>query len=68
MKYFVSFLVAYIVSRLIFSAFDFQYSLFSEPFDIGKLVIDVGVFGVLFFGAACVFGWLVPEKKNESGA
>ncbi|WP_413664603.1 hypothetical protein ACG1BZ_04790 [Microbulbifer sp. CNSA002] len=68
MKYFLAFFVAYVVSRLIFSSFDFQYFLFSESFDIRKLAIDAGVFGILFFGATHAFGWLVPKKNNKSGA
>jgi hypothetical protein len=42
-----AFIIAYIGSRAIFAAFDFQYAVFSEPLNVGKLIIDFGVFAVL---------------------
>lgn len=45
---FLSFVVAYIVSRITFAATGFDYDLFSEPFDLGKLLVDFGVWGALY--------------------
>ena len=45
---FLSFVIAYVASRIIFAYAGFTYSLFSEPFDLAKLVVDFGVWGVLY--------------------
>ncbi len=45
----VPFLVAYIGSKIIFNYLSFDYSVLRDKFDITKLLIDIGVFGVLFY-------------------
>ncbi|MBE0564508.1 MAG: hypothetical protein IH621_01005 [Krumholzibacteria bacterium] len=45
---FLSFVVAYIASRIGFAAAGFAYNVFSDPFDLGKLVVDFGVWIVLY--------------------
>lgn len=44
----LAFTIAYVVSRVVFATFDFHYALFREPFDLGKLAIDFGVWAALF--------------------
>lgn len=57
MKFLIPFLIAFIGSKLIFRLFDFNYSLFSDPFDGVKLLIDTGVFFILF-----VLGAMLSDK------
>ncbi|MCK9995430.1 MAG: hypothetical protein KAH56_04015 [Candidatus Krumholzibacteria bacterium] len=60
-------IVAYIGSRAIFAAFDFNYAVFSEPFNVGKLIIDFGVFMALFGGCIWLLGLKgTPETKDAS--
>ena len=47
----VCILIAGIVRDLIFSAFGFNYSHFSDQFDAGKFAINLGGFGVIYIGA-----------------
>jgi hypothetical protein len=55
-----AFIIAYIGSRAIFAAFDFQYAVFSEPLNVGKLIIDFGVFAVLLGGSY----WLLGKRGS----
>ncbi|TOK41340.1 hypothetical protein CGI18_23560 [Vibrio parahaemolyticus] len=48
MKYIVLFLFAYLGSNLIFSFLNFNYNFMSDSFDLTKLLIDFGVFIVLW--------------------
>ncbi|HHF3077078.1 TPA: hypothetical protein ACPJ1A_004643 [Vibrio diabolicus] len=48
MKYVIVFLFAYLGSRLIFSLFNFSYNIISDPFDLTSLLIDIGVFLMLW--------------------
>ena len=45
---FSAIVIAYVVSRILFAAAGFSYDIFSEPFDLGRLVVDLGVWGVLY--------------------
>ena len=56
MKSFISAIVAYVGSRVLFALFGFHYNLFGEPFNAGKLVLDIGVFVGIFFGAYWLMG------------
>jgi len=49
LNFLIPFLVAYLGSKGIFYYFSFEYSVFSDAFDIQKLLIDLGVFVVLFY-------------------
>ena len=60
-------LVAYIGSRAIFAAFDFNYAVFSDPFNVGKLIIDFGVFAVLFGGCYWLLGLKGTPKSKDAG-
>ena len=60
-------IVAYIGSRAIFAAFDFNYAIFSEPLDVGKLIIDLGVFMALFGGCYWLLGLKRTPKTKDAG-
>ena len=44
----LAFVISYIVSRGIFAAAGFRYDIFEEPFSIGKLLIDFGVWCIVY--------------------
>ena len=60
-------LVAYLGSRAIFAAFDFKYAVFSEPFNVGKLIIDFGVFAILLGGCYWLLGLKKTPKSQDTG-
>lgn len=60
---FIAFLFAFIGSRVVFHLMDFQYKLFSDPFDLGKFLIDIGVFFGLFFIGMMVYN-LFKSKRS----
>ena len=60
-------IVAYIGSRAIFAAFDFNYAVFREPFNVGKLIVDIGVFAALFGGCYWLFGLKGTPKTKDTG-
>ncbi|MCF7487101.1 hypothetical protein [Vibrio sp. A2-1] len=67
MKYIVQFLFAYIGSKLIFGFFNFNYNFISDPFDLMSLVVDIGVFVVLWVLAD--FGFKVfARRKRETNS
>lgn len=45
----MTFIFAYIVSRVIFKLTNFKYSLFSDPFNITKFAIDLGTWMIISF-------------------
>ena len=49
MRPFFSALLAYISSRILFAIFDFNHWSIGESFDLGKLVVDLIVYAVLFW-------------------
>jgi hypothetical protein len=63
LSWLIPFIIAYFGSKTIFYYFSFEYALFSDAFNIEKLLIDLGVFmglfyiGILlvksFYGALC---------------
>lgn len=61
---FVAFLIAFFGSKGIFHFMDFNYSLFKDPFDIGKLLIDIGVFFGLFFLGMMVYNLFSARKAS----
>ena len=65
MKSFISVIFAYVGTRVLFALFGFHYNLFGEPFNAGKLVLDLGVFAGLFFGAYRLMGrFKLPGAKD----
>ena len=67
MRSVLSVIVAYIGSRAIFAAFDFNYAVFREPFNVGKLIIDVGVFAALFGLCYWLLGLKRTPKTKDAG-
>ena len=67
LRVFVAFLIAYFGARAIFAAFGFQYRVFHDAFDIGKLIIDFGVYAVLFAGSYWLIGRVKPRKQSDAG-
>jgi len=66
MKFLIPFLIAYLGSKLIFSFFGFKYDVFSEPFDLIKLSIDLAVFIALFTLAEWVFGHFTKIQQSKN--
>ena len=58
-----TFLIAFFGSKGIFYLFSFNYSVFSDTFDIQKLLIDLGVFGVLFYISSIGVNYFTSNKK-----
>ncbi len=67
MRSVLAIIVAYIGSRAIFAAFDFNYAVFREPFNVGKLIVDFGVFAVLFGGCYWLLGLKGAPKSKDTG-
>jgi len=64
LNFLVPFLIAYLGSKGIFYYFSFEYSLFSDAFDIQKSLIDLGVFIVLFYiGTILVKSFISSKAK-----
>ena len=66
MNLLVPFLIAYLGSELVFRFFDFNYDIFNEPFSLAKLLIDIGVFGMLFIGGSKLFDKYFVTKWRDS--
>ena len=43
-----AFLIAYVVSRIVFMLLDFDYNIFRGSFSFVKLLIDFGVFALIY--------------------
>ncbi len=62
MKFLFPIAFALLGSKLIFSVFNFEYKVFSQPFDITYFLIDVGVFiGLWFVGELFVKRFLTEK-------
>ncbi len=55
-------LTAYFGSKVIFHLFTFEYLVFTDTFDILKLLIDISVFGVLFYISSLGVGYVIRAK------
>tara|TARA_R110002012_G_scaffold64821_2_gene170358 strand:- start:321 stop:548 length:228 start_codon:yes stop_codon:yes gene_type:complete len=55
-------LTAYFGSKVIFHLFSFEYLMFTDTFDILKLLIDISVFGVLFYISSLGVGYVIRAK------
>ncbi|AUJ72539.1 MULTISPECIES: hypothetical protein [Pseudoalteromonas] len=62
MKFIISLLPALFLTKLVFYITDFEYLLFEEPFDFGKLLIDISVFGFFYFTSVIVYEYFFGEK------
>lgn len=64
LNFLIPFLIAYLGSKVIFYFFSFEYSLFSEAFDIQKLLIDLGVFvGLFYIGTILTTSFIIRKNK-----
>lgn len=64
LNFLIPFLIAYLGSKVIFYFFSFEYSLFSEAFDIQKLLVDLGVFvGLFYIGTILTTSFI--SRKNK---
>jgi hypothetical protein len=63
LNFLIPFLIAFFGSKGIFYLFSFNYSVFSDTFDIQKLLIDLGVFGVLFYISSIGVNYFTSNKK-----
>ena len=66
LNFLIPFLTAYFGSKGIFYLFSFEYSIFSDAFDIQKLLIDISVFGVLFYIGSIGAKHLTSTKNKSS--
>lgn len=64
MKFLIPIAFALLSSRLIFSFFGFEYKIFSDPFDMTYLLIDVGVFGGLWYVGELFVKHFLTTKTN----
>lgn len=55
-------LTAYFGSKVIFYLFAFEYLVFTDTFDVIKLLIDISVFGVLFYISSLGVGYVIRAK------
>ncbi len=55
-------LTAYFGSKVIFHLLSFEYLVFTDTFDILKLLIDISVFGVLFYISSLGVGYVIRAK------
>ncbi|ASD69650.1 hypothetical protein B1L02_22615 [Pseudoalteromonas piscicida] len=62
MKFVISLLPALFLTKLVFYLTDFEYFLFDDPFNFGKLLIDISVFGFFYFIAVLVYEYFFGEK------
>jgi len=65
LNFLIPFLTAYFGSKGIFYLFSFEYSIFSDAFVIQKLLIDISVFGVLFY-IGSIGAKHLTSTKNKS--
>ena len=66
LNFLIPFLIAYLGSKGIFYYFSFEYSLFSDAFDIQKLLIDFSVFIVLFYVGTILVKYFIGSKNKPS--
>jgi hypothetical protein len=59
-----TFVIAWVVSRIAFAAAGFSYNVFSDPFNFGKLIIDLAVFGSLWGLGYYVLSRFWVSKKS----
>ncbi|KGY11538.1 hypothetical protein NM22_14400 [Vibrio tubiashii] len=64
MKFLFPIAFALLGSKLIFSVFNFEYKVFSQPFDIKYFLIDVGVFIGLWFVGELFVKRFLTEKMS----
>jgi len=66
LKFFISFIFAFIGSKLLFKYFDFNYDIFSDPLDPLKFIIDTGVFVVIFISTQILYEKYWEKRINKN--
>ncbi|MBV35718.1 MAG: hypothetical protein CMP47_09755 [Rickettsiales bacterium] len=62
---FTAFIIAFVGSKVLFYLIDFNYSLFKDPFNLGKFLTDIGVFFGFFFIGMVVYNLFTPNKRKS---
>ncbi|WP_041720385.1 hypothetical protein [Alkaliphilus metalliredigens] len=44
-------IITYVITRIIYFKLGFDYNVYTESFAIGKFLVDVGIYTVVFMGA-----------------
>ena len=57
----ISAVVAFVVTRVVFSMLGFHYSIFSESFNLEKFTIDIGGFALVYFASYVVLGRILKK-------
>ncbi len=65
LKFFTSFIFAFIGSKLLFKYFDFHYDIFSDHFEPLKFIIDTGVFVVIFISTQILYEKIFSKTKKQ---
>jgi len=65
LKFFTSFIFAFIGSKLLFKYFDFHYDIFSDTFEPLKFIIDTGVFIVIFISTQILYEKIFSKTKKQ---
>lgn len=65
MRRFLTVVLAYAGSKVTFLLLDFQYSPIGDPFSASKLMIDLGVFVLFYYGFDWLLGHLKPFKSKD---
>lgn len=64
LNFIIPLLIAYLGSKGIFYYFSFEYSIFADAFSVQKLLIDLGVFVVLFYLGTILVKHFMNSKKK----
>ena len=62
LNFLIPFLTAYLCSKAIFYSFSFEYSLFSDAFEIKNLLINFCIFGVLYYIGTIAAKYFINTK------
>lgn len=63
MKFLVPFIVAYLGKKIIFHFLGFSYDPYNDPFEVVMLLIDVGVFLVLWVLGIGIYNYFFDKNK-----
>jgi len=63
MNYAIPFFLAYLGKKLLYLAIGYDYNIFKDTFDLAKLVIDLGIFALLWFLGIVLYNKFVKKPK-----
>jgi len=67
MRHFLTIVLAYAASRILFALAGFHYELFRDSLHVGKLAIDFGVFVGFWYGFYWLLGLFKPFRTQDGG-